>query len=54
MSNHFLEFDAFDFLISIEGIPTYSHDYFYSASSQILILDLVIPMMGIEICLGLN
>jgi hypothetical protein len=54
MSDHFLEFDAFDFPIPIEGIPTSSYDCFPFASSQILILDLVISLMGIEICLGLN
>jgi hypothetical protein len=52
MSDHFLEFGAFDFLISIEGIPTSSCDYFPFVSDLILILDLVISMMGIEICLG--
>jgi hypothetical protein len=54
MSHHFLEFDAFGFPISIEGIPTSSYDCFPSVSNQILILDLVISVMGIEICLGLN
>jgi hypothetical protein len=54
MSDHFLKFDAFGFIIIIEGIPTSSYDCFPSVSNQILILDLVIPMMGIEICLGLN
>jgi hypothetical protein len=52
MSDHFLEFDAFDFLISIEGIPTKSYDCFPSVSNQILILDFVSSAMGIEICLG--
>jgi hypothetical protein len=52
MSDLFLEFDAFGFLISIEGIPTQSYDCFPSVSNQILILDLVISAMGIEICLG--
>jgi hypothetical protein len=47
MSNHFLEFDAFGFLISIEGIPTSSCDCFSSVSNRILILNLVISMMGI-------
>jgi hypothetical protein len=54
MSDHFLEFDAFGFLISIEGIPTSSCDCFPSGSNLILILDLVTSAMGIEICLGLN
>jgi hypothetical protein len=50
----FLEFDAFGFLISIEGIPTKSYNCFPFVSNQILIFDLVISAMGIEICLGLN
>jgi hypothetical protein len=54
MSDHFLKFDAFGFLISLEGIPTQSYDCFPSVSNQILILDLVIFAMSIEICLGLN
>jgi hypothetical protein len=54
MSDHFLEFDAFGSLISTEGIPTSSCDCFPSVSNLILILDLVISMMGIEICSGLN
>jgi hypothetical protein len=54
MSDQFLEFNAFGFLISIEGIPTSSCDCFPYISNLILILDLVISMMGIEICLGLN
>jgi hypothetical protein len=54
MSDHFLEFDAFGFLISIEGIPTQPYDCFPPISNQILILDLVISAMGIEICLGLK
>jgi hypothetical protein len=54
MSDYFLEFDAFGFLISIEDIPTSSRDCFPSVSNQILILGLVIVAMGIEICLGLN
>jgi hypothetical protein len=52
MSDHFLEFDAFGFLISIKGVPTSSCDCFPSACSQILIIDLVISAMGIEIFLG--
>jgi hypothetical protein len=54
MSDHFLEFGAFDFLMSIEGIPISSCDCFPSVSNQILIFDLVISTMGIEICLGLK
>jgi hypothetical protein len=54
MSDYFLEFDAFGFLIFIEGIPTSSCDCFPSVSNQILILGLVIVAMGIEICLGLK
>jgi hypothetical protein len=52
MSNHYFVFDAFGFLISVEGIPTSSCDCFPSVSNLILILDLVISAMGIEICLG--
>jgi hypothetical protein len=54
MSDYLHESDAFGFIISIEGIPTYSYDCFPSVSNRILILDLVISMMDIEICLGLN
>jgi hypothetical protein len=54
MSTHFLEFDAFGFPTSIEGIPIQSCDCFPSVSNLILILDLVISMMGIKICLGMN
>ena len=51
---NFLEFNAFGFLISLEGIPTQSYDCFPSVSNQILILDLVIFAMSIEICLELK
>jgi hypothetical protein len=54
MSTHFLEFDAFGFPTSIEGIPIQSCDCFPYVFNLILILDLVISMMGIEICLGMN
>jgi hypothetical protein len=54
MFDLFLEFNAFGFLVSIEGIPISSCDCFPSVSNQILILDLVTSTMGIEICLGLN
>jgi hypothetical protein len=50
----FLKFDAFGSFIFIKGIPTKSCDCFPFVSNQILILDLVIFVMGIEICLGLN